>query len=68
MTWETAEQLTKLHVGVTAVVVLGGLDWRLVLQDGDLGLAGPRLVVVAGGVVGHLVGAHFGGVVRDEWC
>ena len=59
---------TELSVRVTTVGVLGRLNRRLVILNGDLGLAGAGLVVVVHGVaVGDLAGAHDGGVDVDVW-
>ena len=53
---------TQLCVRVTTVGVLGRLNRRLVVLNGDLVLAGTGLVVVVHGVaVGDLAGAHDGG-------
>jgi len=52
---------TQLCVRVTTVGVLGRLNRRLVVLNGNLGLAGTGLVVVVHGVaVGDLAGAHDG--------
>ena len=59
---------TELSVRVTTVGVLGRLNSRLVILNGDLGFAGTGLVVVVHGVaVGDLAGAHDGGVDVDVW-
>lgn len=59
---------TKLLVGVPAVVVLGGLDRRVVSLDGDGRLSGAGCVVVVDNVTGGRIfvlvfGAHGGGDV-----
>ena len=57
----TVDVHTELSVRVTTVGVLGRLNWRLVVLNGDLVLAGTGLVVVVHGVaVGDLAGAHDG--------
>ena len=59
----TVDVHTELSVRVTTVGVLGRLNRRLVVLNGDLGLAGTGLVVVVHGVaVRDLAGAHDGGV------
>ena len=59
----TVDVHTELSVGVTTVGVLGRLNRRLVVLNGDLGLAGTGLVVVVHGVaVGDLAGSHDSGI------
>ena len=54
---------TQLCIRVTTVGVLGRLNRRLVVLNGDLGLAGTGLVVVVNGVAGgDLAGAHDSGI------
>jgi hypothetical protein len=54
---------TQLCIGVTTVGVLGRLNGRLVVLNGNLALARTGLVVVVHSVaVGDLAGAHDDGI------